>query len=257
LAGTDFHALRPVAEVSVMAEPREQMPAAAGHGHLRASHADREHVIGTLKAAFVQGMLAKDEFGARTGQALAARTYAELAALTADLPVGLTAAQPSEPARAQGKARILRPGTVLTVATVVYAAVWLMAFFLPRDSEGEPMAGVNLVVMTTFVYAVVLVGAVMQMLDSRREKRSGRQRPRRPAPGAGGQASRHLPSVGPAGSIRRPVPVSSKAPKLHRSVAPAAPCCPAGGHRPPRDTSRIRHSAPAPAANPSRYGSLA
>jgi len=54
------------------------MPAAAGHGHLRASHADREQVIGTLKAAFVQGMLAKDEFGARTGQALAARTYAEL-----------------------------------------------------------------------------------------------------------------------------------------------------------------------------------
>ncbi len=154
-----------------MAEPQEQMPAAAGHGHLRASRADREQVIGTLKAAFVQGMLAKDEFGPRTGQALAARTYAELAALTADFPAGLTAAQPSEPARTQGKARILRPGTVLTVATAVYAAAWLVAFFLPRDSEGEPMAGVNLIVMTTFVYAVVLVGAVMQMLDSRREKR--------------------------------------------------------------------------------------
>jgi hypothetical protein len=226
LAGTDFHALRPVAEVSVMAEPREQMPAAAGHGHLRASHADREHVIGTLKAAFVQGMLAKDEFGARTGQALAARTYAELAALTADLPVGLTAAQPSEPARAQGKARILRPGTVLTVATVVDAAVWLVAFFLPRDSEGEPMAGVNLVVMTTFVYAVVLVGAVMQMLDSRREKRSGRQRPRRPAPGAGGQASRHLPSVGPGGQLPPAGPgqqQSAEAAPIRRSRRPLLP----------------------------------
>ena len=227
-----------------MAEPREQMPAAAGHGHLRASHADREHVIGTLKAAFVQGMLAKDEFGARTGQALAARTYAELAALTADLPVGLTAAQPSEPARAQGKARILRPGTVLTVATVVYAAAWLVAFFLPRDSEGEPMAGVNLVVMTTFVYAVVLVGAVMQMLDSRREKRSGRQRPRRPAPGAGGQASRHLPSVGPGGQLPPAGPgqqQSAEAAPIHRPRRPQLP-----GWRPPATTRYITHPGIAP-----------
>jgi len=28
---------------------------AAGRGHLRASYADREQVVGTLKAAFVQG----------------------------------------------------------------------------------------------------------------------------------------------------------------------------------------------------------
>jgi len=56
-----------------------QVPAAVGRGHLRASHADREQVIGTLKVAFVQGMLAKDEFDLRVGQAFAARTYAELA----------------------------------------------------------------------------------------------------------------------------------------------------------------------------------
>jgi hypothetical protein len=29
------------------------------HGHIRASHADREHVIDMLKVAFVQGRLAK------------------------------------------------------------------------------------------------------------------------------------------------------------------------------------------------------
>jgi hypothetical protein len=28
----------------------------AGRGHLRVSHADREQVIGTIKAAYVQGM---------------------------------------------------------------------------------------------------------------------------------------------------------------------------------------------------------
>jgi hypothetical protein len=51
----------------------------------RASDADPEQVIGTLKAAFVQGRLTKDELDLRVGQAFAARTHAELAALTGDL----------------------------------------------------------------------------------------------------------------------------------------------------------------------------
>ena len=55
-------------------------------GRLRACHADREQVIGTLQAAFAQGRLTRDEFGVRAGQALAARTYADLAALLADIP---------------------------------------------------------------------------------------------------------------------------------------------------------------------------
>jgi hypothetical protein len=67
---------------------------AAGRGRLRASHADREHVLDVLKAAFVQGRLTKDEFDMRVGQTLASRTYAELAALTADIPAGLIGAQP-------------------------------------------------------------------------------------------------------------------------------------------------------------------
>src|SRR5689334_21619082 len=82
-------------EVPVMAGPEDEIAAgAAGHGRLRASHADREQVIGTLKAAFVHGMLAKDEFDQRVGHAFASRTRGELAALTADLPVGLTEVRP-------------------------------------------------------------------------------------------------------------------------------------------------------------------
>jgi hypothetical protein len=61
-------------------------PAAAGRDRLRAGHADREQVIGTLKDAFVQGRLTRDELDARAGRALAARTCADLAALTADIP---------------------------------------------------------------------------------------------------------------------------------------------------------------------------
>ena len=58
-----------------MAGPGDEMAARAGNrGRLRASHADREQVIGTLKAAFVLGMLDKDEFDLRVGQTFASRT---------------------------------------------------------------------------------------------------------------------------------------------------------------------------------------
>ena len=53
------------------AEPEDHMAvAAAGSSRLRASHADREHVIDMLKAAFVHGRVTKDEFDARVGQDL-------------------------------------------------------------------------------------------------------------------------------------------------------------------------------------------
>ena len=85
------------------AKPRDDMAAAAaGRGRLRASHADREHVLDVLKAAFVEGRLTEDEFDMRVGQTFASRTYAELAALTADIPAGLIGVQLlRKPARAE------------------------------------------------------------------------------------------------------------------------------------------------------------
>ena len=78
-----------------MAGPGDQTAAApAGRSHLRASHADREQVIETLKAAFVQGRLAKDEFDLRVSKTFGSRTYAEIATLTADLPAGLIRTSP-------------------------------------------------------------------------------------------------------------------------------------------------------------------
>jgi len=79
--------------------PESRAQAAAG---LRASRADRERVIDLLKAAFVQGRLDRDEFDARIGQAVASRTYGELAAVTADIPAELTGALPHRP---RGRAR--------------------------------------------------------------------------------------------------------------------------------------------------------
>ena len=156
-----------------MAEPPDQVPATAGRGHRRASHGDREQVIDILKAAFVQGMLAKDEFDLRVGRAFAARTSMELSALTADLPGRLTAAQPPGPDRAQGEARALRFGAVIAVATVLYAGMWPLALVLPRNGEGEPQAAIRLLVVITFAYVMVSVMAGLELLESRQDKRSG------------------------------------------------------------------------------------
>ena len=61
-------------------------PVAAAHGRLRASDADRERVIETLKVAFIQGRLTKDELDRRSARTLTARTYADLAAVMAGVP---------------------------------------------------------------------------------------------------------------------------------------------------------------------------
>jgi putative transcriptional regulator len=65
-----------------------------GHDSLRASDADREQAIEALKAAFAQNRLAKAEFAAHVGRALASRTYGELAAVTADVPAPPIRVQP-------------------------------------------------------------------------------------------------------------------------------------------------------------------
>jgi hypothetical protein len=96
-----------------MAGPWHPMRAGmAGRGHLRASDADREQAMDALKSAFVYGLLGKDDLYARAGQVLAARTYAELAALTADIPAGLIAAH--SPTATPGRSR--RPVSKKVVA---------------------------------------------------------------------------------------------------------------------------------------------
>jgi hypothetical protein len=70
-------------------------------GRLRAGHADRERAIDVLKAAFAEGRLNQDEYTDRVGIVHASRTYAELTAVTVDLPVGplglMTPASPLVP----------------------------------------------------------------------------------------------------------------------------------------------------------------
>ena len=170
-----------------MTGPGDEMAAEnRGRGEFRASHADRELVINTLKAAFIEGMLSKDEFDERVAQAFGSRTYAELAPITADLHVEPVAARSSELARPQGEAPALRPGQVLAAVTAVYASIWAFAWFppWPLDAEGDPpKALIFLVFSATFIYIFVSAIMVGNMRAEWIQKRSGG----RAAPGENGQ----------------------------------------------------------------------
>jgi Domain of unknown function (DUF1707) len=145
-----------------MAGPGDEKAAsAAGRGRLRASHADREQVIGTLKAAFVQGMLAKTELDARVGQTLASRTYADLAALTADLPAGLADAGPLRRAARAPMGNAAKAGICVAIAVAVAVIVSI------------PTGGAALFVFAPF-YFMALLAAGTQMLVNWHDNRSRR-----------------------------------------------------------------------------------
>ena len=117
----------------------EKMAALDGCGHLRASHADRERVIDMLKAAFAQGRLTSGEFGEKISQAHASRTYTELAAVTAGIPVGLAGARlPRRPPRRQ-LSNAARWGLSGLFTPVVLAAAAAFAW-LGGDGRSEPVA---------------------------------------------------------------------------------------------------------------------
>jgi len=69
------------------------------YGDMRASTADRERAVDVLKAAFAEGRLDQTEYADRVGLVYSSRTYAELSALTGDLPVGPLGALPTLPAQ--------------------------------------------------------------------------------------------------------------------------------------------------------------
>ena len=92
-----------------------------------ASDADRERTVDVLKTAFVYGTLTRDELTLRTGRALTARTYAELAAITA----GLTPAAPRPATQAQARAprkRVTKKVVVLSACAVVLPPALGVAF---------------------------------------------------------------------------------------------------------------------------------
>jgi hypothetical protein len=186
-----------------MAKPGDQMAGGTvGRGRLLASHADREQVIDTLKAAFVQGLLAKDEFDLRVGQTLESRTYAELAAVTADIRGGLIEAE-LPPKRAQAQARAagntaVKSG-VCTLMTLILAASTSAAMSGPGAALIMALFLMGIGVIIGVIVALLVAG--IRLLESRDRKRSSGQLPPRSSSGAGGQASRRPASGAPVGQF--------------------------------------------------------
>ncbi|MBV9204459.1 MAG: DUF1707 domain-containing protein [Actinobacteria bacterium] len=133
----------------------EKAAGTAARGRLRASDADREQTIGTLKAAFVQGRLTKDEFDARIAQTLAARTYAELATVTSDIPAPPSQPRPGPPRR--------RPGNAVRWGTSGFVAPALVAVAFALASGGKGAYGAVVFVMA-FVYFVFWLSAGADLL---------------------------------------------------------------------------------------------
>ena len=135
---------------------------AAQPGRLRASHLDREHVISALKIAFVQGRLVKDEFDARVGQALASRTHAELAAISADVPIAPIGGN-AEAARA---VLGVKSGVGVTaVAALLAATLWAAAW----SAGSAAAASAALAVSGVVIFTMFVTG--YQMRESRRPRR--------------------------------------------------------------------------------------
>ena len=183
-----------------MAETGDEMAGdQLGHVHLRASHADRERIVGVLKTAFVQGRLTKDEFDARLGQALSSRTNAELASLIFDLPADPASAQP-----AREKPQI---ALTVTVTTLLTAGLWAGVLAARPDSGAVAM----LLFAFTFAWTGILLLTGSVLLESRKQKRSGGQL---------------MPPSGPdgaAGPAPRPPAPRPPPPSSRRAIAAGAP----------------------------------
>jgi Domain of unknown function (DUF1707) len=167
-----------------MTGPEEGAP--AGRDRLRASHADREQVIDAVKTAFADGRLDKDELDARVGQALAARTYADLATVTADIPaVPAKTPPPLRPARPPVnkntvKWGLIAAGAMIPPAMFVTAAygVWWLVF------PAFPLLFIELIV------TIIIIPITLARQRRDRSRMSRGQLPPRPGQAGRAQAGR-------------------------------------------------------------------
>jgi hypothetical protein len=255
----------------VAADPEGEKAAreAAGRGRMRASGADREQAVEVLKVAFVQDRLTKDELDARVSQALVARTYADLAGLTDDLPGDASHASHAVPvpmpsAAARAASVTPAPGRTLAIAAR-RAGICLLGTFactaielLSKSSVIGFLAFVG-ITWTPIAASGFLGHGIMEAWRQRRDRQQLPPGPARGGPGGQQPASAGHSRTQPLGEPRRrtradlrahgPRPASSRSasPRTPAADRPApgrpAPGLPALG-RPARGRGRGR---PAPA----------
>jgi Domain of unknown function (DUF1707) len=146
-----------------MTEPGDELAAdAAGGGRLPVCSIDRDQVVRVLKVALTQGRLTEDEYDARAARASASQSRAELAALTADLPAGLTARPPAA-------------SDVWTCVGLIAAAAGVVAtILLVQPDNGLAFMAFVLAAVALIVTPVITVGL---LVDVRHQKRSSRRPP--------------------------------------------------------------------------------
>jgi hypothetical protein len=142
-------------------------------GHLRASDADREHVVDRLHKAATEGRIASEELEHRVSAALKALTYSELEATVSDLPSAQT------PRR-----RATRPavGVARWGVSVVRANPIMIVFMIPV------LAVTLAMVIAAMTLWVVLV--TVAMLLGHRSRHMGRISARRYGPHSGRRGPR-------------------------------------------------------------------
>jgi hypothetical protein len=95
-------------------------------GSLRCSDSDREQVAERLRQAMAEGRLSEDEFEQRLQALVAARTYGELDALLADLPVNHAPGRP--------QLRLGRLAGAVGAVTLVLAVFGVLALLRARSA---------------------------------------------------------------------------------------------------------------------------
>jgi hypothetical protein len=105
----------------------------AGAPAMRISDADRERVCARLREAFAEGRVTGEEFHERTAAALAAKTEADLAPLTSDLPVPVP---PAPVVRSPRQRELRRIWTAWASMAVLLNAVWLLTVITSDSFPG-------------------------------------------------------------------------------------------------------------------------
>ena len=136
---------------------------------IRASDVDREAVVTTLREAYTAGRLTLDEFDERMASAYAGRTWGDLRALTADLPVqpvlgtdvpdrqpSTSVALPSHPARletepSQEPRPAVGPPRRSPVAILIPIAVWTLLVV-----HGSVGPGIVFLLIAVFALASIM-----------------------------------------------------------------------------------------------------
>ena len=182
----------------------------AGLASLRASDADREQIVYLLKAAFLEGLLTRDELGERVGGALTARTHADLAMVTVGIPPGVAAASPRAPAPTPAPAPApvrtrRRPGRrAKTGACLIVTTVMMVIDAALTGNGAGPMAN-GFYVLFIMAFVVSFLAWLCAIAADRGASPAG-QPPQRPVPGGHGEATDRAVPCDPSGAKPLPAP---------------------------------------------------